>query len=144
MTVFWQIRLPRCRRTDYRRRTGDSGAAYQGMFRNPLVSPDILVFPQVLVSAIREFCRSVNAHYPAVRLHRRALCVFRSILSPGWRVSMIRYWRWCWSGSLLRALAAGHFPDENSGRSFIPNCHDLLAARRLSAISPDDIKTTAR
>ena len=43
VTIFWKIRLPRILSAVF---IGASlsvaGAAYQGMFRNPLVSPDIL------------------------------------------------------------------------------------------------------
>ncbi len=50
VTIFWNIRLPRILSALF---IGASlsvaGATYQGMFRNPLVSPDILVFHPVQV-----------------------------------------------------------------------------------------------
>lgn len=89
MTVFWQIRLPRIAAAlVIGGGLAMAGAAYQGMFRNPLVSPDILgVSAGAGVGAILGiFFWSVNVHYPAVRLYRRAVCcrtgVFRGAACP--------------------------------------------------------------
>lgn len=53
VTIFWNIRLPRILSALF---IGASlsvaGATYQGMFRNPLVSPDILEFLPVQVSEL--------------------------------------------------------------------------------------------
>mgnify|MGYP000355668714 CR=1 FL=1 len=43
VTIFWNIRLPRILSAVFIGASlSTAGAAYQGMFRNPLVSPDIL------------------------------------------------------------------------------------------------------
>lgn len=72
-TVFWQIRFPRTLAAII---IGGglaiAGAAYQGMFRNPLVSPDILgVSAGAGVGAVIAIFRAIIGLYPVSCLYRR-------------------------------------------------------------------------
>lgn len=73
-TVFWQIRFPRVfAAIIIGGGLAIAGAAYQGMFRNPLVSPDILgVSAGAGVGAVLGIFRAIPRFYSAVRFHRWA------------------------------------------------------------------------
>lgn len=122
--VFWQIRVPRILAALFLGAAlAGAGTTYQGMFRNPLVSPDILG-----VSArCRTWClrgnpvRIIHCLHPAVRILRRAdggrgrLVDYasgdppRSDLNPG-------AGRYC----IRHVVRSGDIANKNAGRSLHP------------------------
>lgn len=142
MTVFWQIRLPRIAAALI-----IGGAAYQGMFRNPLVSPDILgvsagagvgailgIFAGQSMLTIQLFAFTgglcvVALVYSVARLARQHDPVL-SLVLVGIAVSAL-----CGSAISLMKILADPYTQ-------LPAMTFWLLGG-LSAISPDDIKTTA-
>lgn len=148
MTVFWQIRLPRIAAAlVIGGGLAMAGAAYQGMFRNPLVSPDILgvsagagvgailgIFLGQSMLTIQLFAFTgglcvVALVYSVARLARQHDPVLALVL-VGIALSAL-----CGSAISLMKILSDPYTQ-------LPTMTFWLLGG-LSAVSPDDIKTTA-
>ena len=130
-TVLFQVRAPRIvAAAVIGAALAAAGAAYQGMFRNPLVSPDILgvsagaglgaVLGDLPVAARWWPSRASPSRAASARWPR---CTGRRLVGAGPRS---RSWRWCWRGSssatllgagIVAAQGASPIPTTSSPRS---------------------------
>lgn len=142
--VFWQIRVPRILAALFLGAAlAGAGTTYQGMFRNPLVSPDILG----VSAGCRTWCLRgnpvgiIHCLHPAVRILRRAdggrgrLVDYasgdppRSDLNPGAGRHCVR-----------NVVRSGDIANKNAGRSLYPvTVNYLLVAGGLSTVTLRDL-----
>jgi len=100
-TVLWQLRLPRILTALLvGGALAAAGAAYQGMFRNPLVSPDILgVSAGAGLGWARCWAFSSACRCPGYNCWRSSEACWRSAWSTCWPAgsgATTRCWSWCW------------------------------------------------
>ncbi|MFR2643563.1 MAG: iron chelate uptake ABC transporter family permease subunit [Haemophilus parainfluenzae] len=128
-TVLWHIRTPRifvaCL---VGAALAAAGATYQGMFKNPLVSPDILGF------AVRGLVR----HWRFSTIYRCFTCSFLPLVAVSWRCYVfrwshpeaaikIRFWSCSFLGIAIGSLlGAGISLLKILARSFHPITFDYL------------------
>ena len=135
MTVFWQIRLPRIAAAlIIGGGLAIAGAAYQGMFRHPLVSPDILgVSAGAGVGAILGIFAGQSMLTIQLFAFTGGLCVVALVYSVA---RLARQHDPVLALVLVGIAVSAHPYTQLPAMTFW-----LLGG--LSAISPDDIKTTA-
>lgn len=98
--VFWQIRLPRILAALLLGAAlAGAGTTYQGMFRNPLVSPDIL---GVAAGAGLGACSAILLGLPILFIQLYAFIGGLLVVAGVWLITRrcsatIRYSRWYWS-----------------------------------------------
>ena len=94
--VFWQIRVPRILAALFLGAAlAGAGTTYQGMFRNPLVSPDIL---GVSAGAGLGACAAILWGLSIVYIQLYAFCGGLMVVAGVWLITrrVTRHEPWCW------------------------------------------------
>lgn len=142
--VFWQIRVPRILAALFLGAAlAGAGTTYQGMFRNPLVSPDIL---GVSAGAGLGACAAILWGLSIVYIQLYAFCGGLMVVAGVWLITrrVTRHDPILTPGAgrhcVRNVVRSGDIANKNAGRSLHPvTVNYLLVAGGLSTVTLRDL-----